>query len=135
MKTIVAVTFQNKKTIFEHAGKCRNYLIYTIKDAVIESKKLLELTKEETLHSFFHDENNLKNNILLEVDIILTKGIGNGAIDKLARYGVICYKIEESDPDIAINKLINGTLEALSPVSHKRSGCNCNCGEKHFHYN
>ena len=74
MKTIVAVTFQNKKTIFNHTGKCRNYLIYTIK--------------------------------------------GNGAIDKLAKYGIACYKIEESDPDIAINKLINGTLEAMSPISN-----------------
>jgi len=30
MKTIVAVTAQNRKTIFEHAGKCKNFLIYTI---------------------------------------------------------------------------------------------------------
>jgi len=132
MKTIVAVTFQNKKNIFNHTGKCRNYLIYTIKGSIIESRRLLELTIDETLHSFFHEENGVKNHILFEADILLTKGIGSRAIEKLAKYGVACYKISESDPDIAINKLINGTLEAMSPISNAVSGCNCNCGKKEF---
>ena len=131
MKTKVAVTFQNKKSIFEQAGKCLNYLIYTINDTEIESKNLLELTQDETLHAFFHGESNSKRNILLEVDIILTKGIGNDTVDKLAKYGVICYKIEENDPEIAITKLINGTLEAVAPVSYEKSGCNCNCSTHH----
>ena len=130
MKTIVAVTFQNKKTIFNHTGKCRNYLIYTLKDSIIESRRLLELSINETLHSFFHREEDMKKHILFESDILLTKGIGNGAIEKLAKYGVACYKIEESDPDLAINKLINGTLEAMSPISNSVSGCNCNCGKR-----
>ena len=108
MKTIVAVTFQNKTNIFNHTGKCRNYLIYTINDSVIVSRRLLELSTNETLHAFFHNENDTKRHILLESDILLTQGIGNGAIEKLAKYGVACYKINESDPDAAINKLING---------------------------
>ena len=131
MKTIVAVAFQNKKSIFDHAGKCRNFLMYTINEDSIESKNLIELSKEETLHAFFHGENNSKRNILLEVDILLTRGIVDGAIQKLARYNVACYKIEEKDPDIAINKLINGTLEAMGPVSHSISGCSCNCKNQH----
>ena len=130
MKTIVAVTFQNKKTVSSHAGKCRTYLIYTIHNSMVESKKLLELTIKETLHSFFHNENSTKRHILFESDILLTKGIGNGAIEKLAKNGVACYKIEESDPDIAIEKLINGTLEAMAPISNAVSGCSCNCGNK-----
>lgn len=128
MKNIVAVTFQNKKSIFNHTGKCRNYLIYTINGSIVESKRLLELSMKETLRSFFQDENEAKKHILLESDILLTRGIGNGAIEKLAKYGVACYKVEESDPDIAIEKLINGTLEAMAPISNEVSGCNCNCG-------
>ena len=130
MKTIVALTFQNKNTIFNHTGKCRNYLIYTLNDSVIESKRLLELSINETLHSFFQSKSDTKRHILFDSDILLTRGIGNGAIEKLARYGVACYKINESDPDIAINKLINGTLEGMSPISNSVSGCNCNCGKK-----
>lgn len=133
MKTIVAVTSQNKKTIFEHAGKCRNFLIYTIDDNVVIDKKLLELSKEETLHNFFHQEtNSMVTSSLFDIDILLTRGIGNGAIQKLAMQNVVCYKIEETDPDTAINKLINGTLEAMSPVSHDKSGCNC--GGHHHHH-
>lgn len=127
MKSIVAVAFQNKKSIFEHLGKCRNFLIYTINDDIVESKNLIELTKEETLHAFFNGENNSKRNVLLEVDILLTRGIGKGAVENLARYDITCFKIEETDPDKAITQLINGTLEAMSPVSYSISGCNCNC--------
>ena len=135
MKTIVAVTAQNRKTIFDHAGKCRNFLIYTIDNNEIVSKKLLELSEKETLHHFFHQENSNPNaaSSLFDIDILLTRGIGEGAIQKLAMQNVVCYKIEELDPDTAINKLINGTLEAMSPVSHDKSGWSCNCGDQQHH--
>ena len=129
MKTIVAISAQNRKTIFEHAGRCRNFLIYTIEDGQITNKKLLELTQEETLHNVLHNPN--ESSVLFDVDIILTRGIGNGAIQKLAKHNVACYKIEETDPVAAIEKLINGTLEAIAPVSHENSGCNCNHEHSH----
>ena len=134
MKTIVAVASQNKKVVFEHAGKCRNFIIYTINDTIIESKKLLELSKEETLHNSIHLGNSNNKNSLFDVDILLTRGIGNGLVQKLATHSVACYKIEETDPDTAINKLINGILEAVSPISHSTSGCNCNCGGGHHQH-
>ena len=69
MKTIVAVAFQNKKTVFEHAGKCRNYLIYTINEAEIESKKLLELTKEGIPPEQWGEKFNLEHYIIFEMKI------------------------------------------------------------------
>lgn len=136
MKTIIAVASQNKRTIFDHAGKCRNFLMYTIDDNVVVDKNLLEISKEETLHNLLHNEitNNSFASSLFDVDILLTRGIGEGAIQKLAMQNVVCYKIEETDPDTAINKLINGTLEAMSPVSYNKSGCSCNCGGQHQHH-
>ena len=133
MKTIVAIASQNKKIIFEHAGKCRNFLIYSINKDVVESKKILELGKDETLHNTSHNEGTTFTSSLFDVDILLTRGIGNGLIQKLARQNVACYKIEETDPDTAIEKLIKGTLEAVAPVSHEKSGCNCNCGGGNNH--
>jgi predicted Fe-Mo cluster-binding NifX family protein len=125
MKTLVAITTQNRKKIFDHAGKCRNFLIYTIENDIVTNKKLLELSKEETLHNVLHKPN--ESSILYDVNILLTRGIGNGAIQKLAVHNVVCYKIEETDPDVAIEKLIKGTLEAVAPVSHETSrGCSCN---------
>lgn len=136
MKTIVAVTSQNKKTIFEHAGKCRNFFIYTIDNNEIADKRLLMLSEEETLHNFFHqgNSNSTVSSSLFDIDILLTRGIGEGAIQKLAQRNIACYKIEETDPDTAINKLISGTLEAMSPISHDKSGCNCNCDSQHHHH-
>lgn len=133
MKTRVAVASQNKKVIFEHAGKCRNFLIYTIDGTSVESKRVLELSKDETLHNTSHNKDNNFNKNLLDVDILLTRGIGNGLIQKLARQNIVSYKIEETDPDTAIEKLIKGTLEAVAPVSHSTSGCNCNCREGRSH--
>jgi len=45
------------------------------------------------------------SSVLFDIDILLTRGIGNGAIQKLAKHSVACYKIEETDPDMAITKL------------------------------
>ena len=80
MKTIVAIASQNKKNIFEHAGKCRNFLIYSINKDVVESKKILELGKDETLHNASHNEGTTFTSSLFDVDILLTRGIGNGLI-------------------------------------------------------
>ena len=136
MKTIVAVASQNKKTIFEHAEKCRNFLMYTIDDNMVVEKKILELSEEETLHNLFHKEisKNSFASSLFDIDILLTRGIGGGAIQKLAMRNIACYRIEETDPDTAIKELINGTLEAMAPISHDKSGCNCNCGTEYRHH-
>ena len=131
MELNVAITSQNKKTVFEHAGKCTRFLVYHIKDNTLIDKKVLEITKEESLHNFFHNhstEIEVKNP-LEGVNMLLTGGIGDGAIRKLANVGIATHLIEEKDPDLAIEKLLNGTLAA------KRTGnCNCSCsGGEHKH--
>ncbi len=119
METIVAVTSQNKKTVTKHAGECRNYLIYTIKNNEITSKKILELKDNEILKYTFHeDKSTSPKNLLYDVDILLTGSIGPGGVNRLANQNVTAYVIKDKDPDIAIEKLIKGTLEAFSPVSH-----------------
>jgi predicted Fe-Mo cluster-binding NifX family protein len=132
MKTKVAITVQNKRTISEHAGRCKNYLIYTIENSEVTQKYLLELTEEETLHNLFHN-GNAGASILFDMNIILTRGIGQGAINKLASHNIVCLKVDEKDPEQAIEKLINGTLEAYAPISVEACGCNCGDGHKHNH--
>jgi len=119
METIVAVTSQNKKTITKHAGECRNYLIYTIKNNEITSKKVMELHDNEILKYTFHEDRSANpKNLLYDVDILLTGSIGPGGVNRLANQNVTAYVIKEKDPDIAIEKLIKGTLEAFAPISH-----------------
>jgi predicted Fe-Mo cluster-binding NifX family protein len=124
MKAVVAITSQNKKTVTKHAGECRNYLIYTIEKDIIAGKKVLELQDNEILkYTFHHDKSENPKNVLFDMDILLTGSIGQGGINKLANQNVTAYIIKEKDPDVAIEKLIKGTLEAFAPVSHSKGGC------------
>jgi predicted Fe-Mo cluster-binding NifX family protein len=125
MELNIAITSQNKKTVFEHAGKCTRFLVYQIKNNKLTHKSLLEITKEESLHNFFHQDSNdnQAKNPLAGINMLLTGGIGDGAIRKLAQIGIITHLIEEKDPDLAIEKLLNGNLTAK-----RRGNCNCSCG-------
>lgn len=135
MYTKVAITSQDKKTITGHAGKCRNFYIYTIDKKGKFEKDLINLTNEETLHHAFQDDSSSKsNNYLYDMDIILTQSMGQGAILKLASQNVTVYTIQETDPEVAIKKLIEGTLEAYAPVSNHKSHTSCNCGGHHHHH-
>lgn len=130
MELNVAITSQNKKTVFDHAGKCTRFLVYQIKNNELVNKSIIEITKEESLHNFFHNDSSITKikNPLEGVNMLLTGGIGDGAIQKLAQVGIATYLIEEKDPDMAIGKLLNGTL-----ASKRFGNCNCSCGSEHKH--
>jgi len=130
MKNTIAITCQNKKELSEHAGMCRNFFVYTVEGTKILSKELLELTKEESLHNAFHNpEMEGKSHPIFDVDILLVGGIGIRAINKLKTYGVATYIVQEKNPDIAVEKLLSGNLEA---AQHPEGSCNCS-GEGHNH--
>ena len=129
MKLIVAIPSQNKKEVFSHTGKCTNFIIYHLEDNIITEKRNLSLTKDETLHEFFHNINSEINNPLQGVNMLLTGGIGEGAIHKLRADGIQTHIIDEKNPDEVIKKLINGTLTAKTT-----SSCGCSCGSNHQHH-
>ncbi len=119
MKFKVAITSQNKRTVTNHAGKCLNFLVYTIEDEKIIEKEVLTLDRERNLKYTFHDDpSEIPYSPVFEVDILLTGSIGGSGIHKLAQNNVAAYVIREKDPDTAIEKLLNGTLEAFEPASH-----------------
>lgn len=140
METIIAVTSQNKKTVTKHAGECRNYFIYTILKNEVTSKKVLELHDNEILKYTFHEDKSTNpKNILYDVDVLLTGSIGHDGVNQLANQNVTAYVIKEKDPDMAVEKLIKGTLEAFAPVSHHRDfgnkdKHNSHCKNCHSHY-
>lgn len=126
----VAITFQNKKDISGHAGACRNYLIYQIIDNIIVSKECIELSVEEALHNTFHSATENPNHPLFQVEVLLTGGIGLGGITRLKHYKVDAFIISETNPDEAVKKLLDGTLNYLDPNSLQPAG-NCGCGGHH----
>ena len=115
----VAITTQNRKTISSHAGACRNYLIYTISDEGSYEKELLELEKNETLRYTFHDDTSENpQNKIFDMDVLLTGGIGQGGVKRLASKNVITRVIKELEPDVAIEKFIAKTLDFFEPENH-----------------
>ena len=130
MINLIAITCHNKKDISGHAGACRNYLIYKIIGNIIVAKDLIELSVEEALHNTFHNPVENPSHPLFKVNILLTGGIGIGGINRLKHYKVDAFIVAETNPDVAVKKLLNGTLIYLDPNSLQPAG-NCGCCGAH----
>jgi len=116
----IAITAQNRKTISSHAGACRNFFIYTVDSKGEFTKELLELEKNESLKYTFHeDTSESPSNKIFDMDVLLTQGIGLGGVHRLAKHQVDAHVIKESDPDEAIRKYLNNTLEYFPAKNHK----------------
>lgn len=132
--------------IAEHAGRTRYFLIYEIEEQAdgglrINSKNQVELAEDQILHEVLHRYPlDFTGHPLEDVEVILTRGIGQGALQKLSLLGKRTYLIEEKNPDEAIDKLMAGTLKAYYPQPHAHhhggGGCGCHdndhdCGCSH----
>lgn len=102
----VAFTAQNRKTITGHAGMCRNFLVFQIKNGMISEPRLVEVAKEQSFHELADDT----PHPLDGVDLILSGSMGSGLQQKLARRGLRALITSETDPSLAIRELLNGTL-------------------------
>ena len=126
MITKIAISSQNKKTVTGHAGRCRNFFIYSVDQEGKYEKESVSFEKDNTLHEGIHTTG---KHPLFDMDIILTLELGQGAIKALESKGVRVYMIQEEDPDTAIKKLIEGTLKAyVAPEAHAHGHAGCNCG-------
>jgi len=124
-KIIVAIgTGRPGTRIAAHAGRSKHFLIYELhaddeQNVRLHSKKQIELKDDEILHEVLHRfPVDFSGHPLENADIILTGGIGTGAVQKLLFAGKRAYAVAEKDPDEAIRKLIEGTLQAIPPHSH-----------------
>ncbi|MEN8247889.1 MAG: NifB/NifX family molybdenum-iron cluster-binding protein [Bacteroidota bacterium] len=115
----IAVTNQNKKTINGHAGKTSRFLIYSIENNEIIEKSLLELAKEDLLHTRFHESPNpWAPHPIYDVDIIITGSAGMGFVNRLSRVNTQVIITPESNPDTAVKLLLEGNLPAQAPAHH-----------------
>ena len=124
MKAIIAVTTnKNGDKISEHAGHGVYFKFYEIDEQNgLQSSELVKIDKEHTLHNLLHNPNiQSEEHMVLQSQILLTGGIGMGAIQKLMQVGVRAYIVEETNPDEAINQLINGTLKAIDPTTYQHT--------------
>jgi len=94
----IAVTSQNRKIVTQHAGRCRKFWIFTIEKKIIIDKKLLELPKTQSLHeSPTHESHPLD-----DIDVLITAGMGQGMIKRLAQKNIEGLVTQESDPEEAV---------------------------------
>lgn len=110
----IAVTSQNRKTITEHAGRCRKFWIFSIDNNTIIDKQLLELPKEQCFHeSSPHEPHPLDN-----IDILIAGSMGQGIIRRLGQKGIQGIVTSENDPENAVTLYLNGALVSEGAHSH-----------------
>ena len=106
---------------------CNHFFIYDIDEAGSFKKQSLDLADNQILKYSFHDDPSPNpENPLFECDFLFANGMGQGAVQNLAARNVKAFSIEEVNPDVAIEKLIDGSLEAYADeMAHAGGGCNC----------
>ena len=109
----IAVTSQNRKTVTEHAGKCRKFWIYDVRQGQVTGRTLLELPIEQS----FHESPAGQAHPLDAVDVLITAGIGSGLQQRLQQSGIQSVVTSEEDPDQAVAVFLAGELERLSTAT------------------
>ena len=117
----IAVCSQNRKTVTEHAGKCRKFWVYDIEHGRVVGKNLLELPLEQS----FHEIGDGQAHPLDEVDVLITGSIGDGLRQRLRQRGILGVVTSETDLDQAIASFLAGNLKS-APVAG--GGCAHGCG-------
>ena len=117
----IAVSSQNKINVTGHAGKASRFWIYDvdIDSKTINSKELVELQREDILHMRFHESTDpYASHPVLESDVVITGGAGQGFVVKMSKANVRVAITPEENPDRAVDKLLNNTLETEAPHAH-----------------
>ena len=70
----IAVTSQNRKSITEHAGRCRKFWVFVAENNKIVDKELLELPKDQA----FHESSPHESHPLDDIDVLIA---GQNATD------------------------------------------------------
>lgn len=126
----IAVTSQNRKTITEHAGKCRKFWVYDIHNRQIAGKALLELPLEQSFHESAHAAGPQAAHPLDGTCLLIAASAGRGLQTRLAQKGIQVAVTTETDPDRAVTAWLNGTLPLVTGPAHD---CDSHHGIGHGH--
>ncbi len=118
----IAVTSQNFKTVTNHAGHARRFLVYTIgENGVPTETDRLSLPEEMAFHNF-HGEG---THPIDGVDVMLSASFGMGFVERMKRRGIVVSVAQKPTPLEAVNDyLMNGQI---LPKQEQGTGCNCSC--------
>lgn len=102
----IAVASQNRKQVTGHTGRCRRFWIYEAEAGKVLSKVLLELPIDQSFHAISPQA----AHPLDGVQVLITGGMGEGLVARLARMGIEGLITPESDPDRAVALFLAGNL-------------------------
>jgi predicted Fe-Mo cluster-binding NifX family protein len=112
----IAVTSQNFRTITQHAGKTRRFLVFEADPTTGQARELarLDLPKEMSMHEFRGDDHPI-----FEMDVLITASSGQGFIQRMAKVGVKVLVTSEEIPLDAAQSVFDGkALAAPEPHDH-----------------
>lgn len=118
----IAVSSQNQTDVTAHLGHCQKFWIYDVDEATIQSKELLQLSKEQS----FHESSPKAPHPLDAVQILISGSMGRGLARRLESKGVQPIITAETDPDTAVTAYLAGALVVMTPEevehSHPQGG-------------
>ena len=115
----IAVTSQNRKTITEHAGKCRKFWVYEVRKGQVVAKNLLELPKDQS----FHEAKSAGAHPLDDIHVLISSGMGTGLQQRLRQRGIQGLVTAETDPDQAVALYLEAALADIPPQRAWVSTC------------
>lgn len=103
----IGVTSQNFRTITNHAGKARRFIIYGVgKDNDVEELERLDLPKQMSMHETLVGS----PHPIDELDVLITGCSGDGFIRKMADRGVQVVQTSASDPLLTVMSFAAGEI-------------------------
>lgn len=124
----IAVTSQNFKTVTNHAGKARRFIIFTAQEGQepCETERL-DLPKDMAFSQFNDDKNHPVDN----VDVILSSSFGAGFADRMQKRGILAKLTSQEQPILAVKEFLknNPVLpeESKGNCDKKKECHNCQC--------
>ncbi|MEI6101039.1 MAG: NifB/NifX family molybdenum-iron cluster-binding protein [Eubacteriales bacterium] len=123
----IAVTTDGEQ-IFQHFGQCSIFTVFTVVNAMITDKKILDASASghAALAPFLKSTG---------ADVVICGGIGGGARQMLSEAGIKLISGMEGNIEDAVAKYIKGELNDMGgSCSHhdNDAGHNCEC-ENHCH--
>ena len=99
----IATTYENGQ-IFQHFGHSEQFKLYEIEDGKVVSSKVLDAAGS--------GHGALAGMLMMNgVDALICGGIGGGAQNALARFGIKVYGGVQGDADAAVEAFLKGELD------------------------
>lgn len=106
----IAVSSQNQTGVTAHLGHCQKFWIYDVDNATVQTKELLQLSKDQS----FHESSPQSPHPLDTVQVLISGSMGRGLVRRLESKGIQPIITPETDPDTAVTAYLAGSLAVLT---------------------